>query len=143
MEYRILKGEKCESCKGQVAFFPETDEFRCLVCNQIYNPPDDITQIARKKFWASPRGREIQSAYFQTERGKEALRRHQKSVKGRLTLRRYYYSDKGQEAHQKHQSKVRLFKRIDTWLKANPNSTTQDALAAIQEEDKNEQQPQD
>lgn len=128
MDYRILKNEKCLTCGGKIGYFPESDEFKCLDCDKPYNPSEDLAKESRQRFWASPRGREIQAIYSRTGKGIEAHRRHQKSVKGKLTLRRYYYSDKGQEAHQRHQDKVKLFKVIDNWLKENPGKTMQDYL---------------
>ncbi len=103
-----------------------SDEFKCLDCSKPYNPSDSKATEARRKFWASPKGRAIQAAYFQTDRGREARKNYLDTVKGKLTLRRYYYSDKGQEAHQKNQDKVKLFKAMDNWLKENPDKTIQD-----------------
>ena len=133
MDYRILKNEKCSSCSGKISYFPEKDEFKCISCGKPYDTSEDKAKEARRKFWASPRGRQVQKNYFQTEKGKEAHQiRYPKSVKGKLNLRRYYYSDKGQEAHKRHQDKVKSYKKIDAWLKENPGKTVQDALLAFQ-----------
>ena len=134
MDYRtlrILKNEKCLACNGKIGYFWVEDAFKCLSCNRLYDPSEDRAKEARQKFWASPKGREIQKIYFKTEKGKLAQDRYQQSVKGQLTLRRYYYSNKGQEAHQRHQTKVKTFKKIDKWLKENPDKTIQDALLAL------------
>lgn len=128
METRIVKGEKCLPCGGDIGYFPSLDKFKCLSCGQSYNPAENKAKEARQKFWASPKGRQIQAAYFKTEKGTKARKNYQKTVKGQLTLRRYYYSDKGQEAHQKHQDKVRLYKEMDIWLKEHPGKTLQDYL---------------
>lgn len=128
MEPRIVKGEICLSCKGQIGYFPDTDEFKCLSCGKSYNPEENRAKEARRKYWASQKGRKVQANYGLSEKGVKAHKRHQKTVKGQLTLRRYYYSDKGQEAHQRHQNRVKLYKAIDNWLKENPGKTIQDYL---------------
>lgn len=125
-DIRTVKGEKCLSCSGKIGYFPSSNRFECLSCKKPYNPSENKAKEARQKFWASPKGREIQAAYFRTEKGTTARKNYQKTVKGQLTSRRYYYSDKGQEAHQKHQDKVRSYKTMDIWLKANPGKTITD-----------------
>lgn len=128
MDQRILKVEKCP-CGGPITFCEDTGEFKCLTCGQPYQPSQGgPLEKAQKKYWKSPKGKEVQIRYRDSEKGQEATQRSEQSVKGKLTKRRYYYSKKGQAAHQRRNEKVARFKELSRFLEDNPGKTPQDFI---------------
>jgi len=82
----------------------------------------------QRKYWASEGGREAQNRYFQTEAGKEARERYLNSEKGQQALLRYYLSEKAETTRQKRQALIKLFRRLDKYLRENPDKTIEDYL---------------
>jgi len=85
----------------------------------------------QKKYWASEKGREAQNKYFQTDAGKTARERYFNSEKGREALLRYYLSEKAETTRQRRQALIKLFRRIDNYLKLHPDATIEEYFAQL------------
>ena len=84
------------------------------------------TERAKEKYRKSDLGKAAKRRYDNSEGGKAARKRYLTSEKGKEALLRYYLSEKAETARQQRQSLVKLFRRIDKYLRRNPDKTIED-----------------
>lgn len=88
----------------------------------------DCSEKAKKKYFASEKGKDALKKYSQTEKGKEARKKYCESEKFKLAERKYYYSEKGKASFDKVAKKNNLYKEAQKWLRRNPGKVFDDFL---------------
>lgn len=86
----------------------------------------DKIDAAHRKYSRSEKARANQRKYNKSEAGRASFKRITKTEKYKIAQRKFYYSPKGIEARLRRQEKVKDFKQIEKWLKANPGKTVED-----------------
>ena len=91
-------------------------------------PKDSYAKIekAQKKYRNSEKGKELITRYNQSDAGRATREKYLKSELGRKALLRYYLSEKAETARQKRQALLKLFRRLDKYLRENPDKSIED-----------------
>lgn len=88
----------------------------------------DKIDRAVRKYNKSPKRREAQRRFEETEGGKAVTGKYQESEKFRLAQQKYYHSQKGKEAHKRRGVVVGDFRKAEKWLREHPGGTYEDYL---------------
>lgn len=96
---------------------------------------DSAIERAKEKYRNSDLGKAAKKRYDQSDLGKAARRRYLDSEKGKAALLRYYLSERAESVRQQHHALNKLFKKLDDFLKANPDKTTEDYFDSIKEDE--------
>ena len=96
-------------------------------------PKDTYTPVeeAQKRYLNSEKGKSAVKRYQQSESGKAAQRRYLESEKGKAALLRYYLSEKAQTQREQKSAMVKLFRKLEAFLKFHPDKTTEDFFESI------------
>ena len=86
---------------------------------------DKIDQ-AHDRYLKTEKGKDALKKFRASDKGKAVRDRHAKTDNAKLTKQRYYYSDKGKEAHLSSAERMKIARRAEKWLKANPGQTIED-----------------
>ena len=84
------------------------------------------TERAKEKYRRSDLGKAAKKKYDNSEGGKVTRKKYLTSEKGKAALLRYYLSERAETARQKRQSLIKLFRRLDKYLRSNPEKTIED-----------------
>jgi len=82
----------------------------------------------QKKFRSSDKGKAVWTRFNLSDKGKDARKKYLESENGRKALLRYYLSQKAETTRQQRQALIKLFRRLDKYLKSNPDKTMEDFL---------------
>ena len=89
---------------------------------------------AQERYWNSEAGKAAKKRYNLSEKGKDARKKYLESENGRKALLRYYLSEKAETTRQKRQALLKLFRRLDNYLKENPEKSMQDFFDSLTKE---------
>lgn len=89
---------------------------------------DEKFQKTQKKYESSEAGKARKTRFNQSDGGKESREKYLKSDLGQAALLRYYLSEKAETTRQKRQALIKLFRKLDRYLKENPDKTIEDFL---------------
>jgi len=92
----------------------------------VIEDPYDKIEKAQERYRKSEKGRGAQKRYNQTLKRKETRDRYFKSELGQKALLRYYLSEKAKTTRQQRQALLKLFRRLDKYLKENSEKTIED-----------------
>ena len=93
-------------------------------------PKDSFAKVeeAQAKWRGTEKGKEATKRWNNSDAGKESRERYLKSEKGQEALLRYYLSERAESTRQKRQALIKLFRKLDKYLKLYPDNTIEDFL---------------
>jgi hypothetical protein len=65
---------------------------------------------AKKRYWASPKGKEVQRRYLATPEGKESQKRYRESVKGKIMLKKHAKTEAFKDSQKRYREKTKMEK---------------------------------
>jgi hypothetical protein len=65
---------------------------------------------AKKRYWASPKGKAVQRRYLATPEGKESQKRYRESVKGKAMLKKHTKTEAYKESQKRYREKTKMEK---------------------------------
>lgn len=89
------------------------------------------TERAKEKYRKSDLGKVAKNRYDNSESGKAARKRYLTSEKGKEALLRYYLSEKAETIRQQRQALIKLFRKLDKYLRKNPEKTIEDYFNSL------------
>lgn len=111
-----------------------------MIENGGANPSDSYSALerAKEKYANSEKGKTAFRRYAVSDKGKATRQRYFQSEKGQAALLRYYLSEKAESARQKRQALIKLFRKLDKYLRNNPEGTIESFFETIQVEETTE-----
>lgn len=97
------------------------------------DPNDSCSALekAKEKYVNSEKGKASYRRYALSEKGKLSKKKYFESEIGKAALFRYYVSEKAETARQQRQALIKLFRKLDKYLRNNPDKTTEDYFNSI------------
>lgn len=90
---------------------------------------------AQERYWNSEAGKAAKKRYNLSEKGKDARKKYLESENGKKALLRYYLSEKAGTTRQQRQALLKLFRKLDNYLKENPEKTMEDYFNSLAKEE--------
>lgn len=142
----------CTDCPGDEDYEPEKgtlaqeDGIKCLDFNRLLpyklafpsrklpggrHVADAVESMDKldasgKRYSQSPQGKATQHKWSHSEKGVKSRIRHTQSEKYKLTQQKYRESQKGKQSIAERKRLAKLWRKIKSWLKENPDKTYED-----------------
>jgi hypothetical protein len=89
------------------------------------------TERAKEKYRKSDLGKAAKNRYDHSDSGQAARKRYLESEKGKEALLRYYLSEKAESTRQRRQALIKLFRKLDKYLRKYPDKTIEDYFNSL------------